>query len=151
MNINGSWTGHCYYPPIHEFVVDSVLKMTLQEHDEIFSGTVTEICRIEPVEKEGRTEVTEFCVSGRMDKESGVLRLDGKNITHGENAEMSRCVFILSCEGEDKLTGTFADPDEKKDVQQAELYREGSGIEEQNYRELGERILRQVKEGKASK
>lgn len=161
MNLAGHWSGHCYYPQLYDFIVESVLEMELEKRGEVFFGTLTETCRIEPFDGEERTWVTTFRVSGREGPEPGGLRLAGRvnelkakilrekihRSPYGK--AIFRCVLNLKCEEEDKLVGTFADPEEKKDIQQVVLYRAGSDAQRFVYRKEGERsekILQQVKE-----
>lgn len=123
MNMTGTWTGHCWYASIREFVLENELNMTLDEQAAgRVSGVVTETCRVIKVTGEVQTQTTEFHVAGQVDPQTGILQLAGRNNAPHTGA-MLRCVLTLQSEGENKLAGTFADPDEQEDVQQAEFCR----------------------------
>lgn len=173
MNLEGHWVGWCYYPELHDFIVDSVLEMTLEECEEGISGTLTETCRIEKADGEVREQITNFRVSdqeeaepNRKKAESGNINLTGRvyelktETPRAKKHELPfsedkiHCALHLQCEGEDKLVGTFANFEFKKDIQQAVFYRKGSEVhrlECNKEQEERERILRQVKAAEAER
>lgn len=145
LNLIGNWTGICYFENIRPFLPENTMKLTIEEQDgeNRVTGIVTEVCERTGVASRKNVQENVFHIRGIFNENSRVLRMAG--VCERQDRHMRECVLELKMAGDDKLTGTFTNPENSADTQNVILDRGDVRRDLEKLMEMGRIFLEELK------
>ena len=145
LKLNGNWTGICYFENIRPFLPENTMKLAIEEQDSEnrVTGIVTEVCERSGAASRKNVQENVFHVRGSFDKDRRILRMTG--VCERQDRHMRECVLELEMTEDDKLTGTFGNPENSADTQNVILDRGDVRRDMEKLMEMGRIFLEELK------